>query len=136
MALPAFDCWYHDRYLCCGPPARFAVTTMETQRTPEFASEGYFDKLKRLNESRDSAHDTVPRHSLDASAQSSSTFILPIKARSRSPEHAAHELHKTEKRRNNFSFRSILPSRSSIDHDVRRFSSESVAKPKRYVDSQ
>jgi len=107
---------------------------METQRTPEFASEGYFDKLKRLNESRDSAHDTVPRHSLDASAQSSSTFILPIKARSRSPEHAAHELHKTEKRRNNFSFRSILPSRSSIDHDVRRFSSDSVAKPKRTFD--
>ncbi|KXJ89194.1 hypothetical protein Micbo1qcDRAFT_14767 [Microdochium bolleyi] len=104
---------------------------MDTQHAPEFASERYFDKLKRLSESRD---DHAGHQSLDASAQGSSTFILPIQARPHTPEHAVHEHHKIEKRRNNFSFRSILPSRSSVEHDARRLSTESIVKPKKTFD--
>ncbi|KAJ1326808.1 F-box-like domain-containing protein [Microdochium nivale] len=105
---------------------------MDTQHAPEFASERYFDKLKRLSESRDGVHENAGHHSLDASTQASSTFILPIQARPRTPEYATHEPHKAEKRRNNFSFRSILPSRSSVEHDARRLSAE--VRPKKTFD--
>lgn len=106
---------------------------METQHAPEFASERYFDKLKKHTETRNSATEVLPHHSLDASAQSSQ-FILPIHAQQRSSEHATQDSHKAEKRRSNFKFRGFLPSRSSVEHDSRRLSTDSIIRPKKTFD--
>ncbi|KAI2622951.1 hypothetical protein GGS26DRAFT_232773 [Hypomontagnella submonticulosa] len=93
---------------------------MDPPHITEFASQRYFDKLKQLNESKDQPQD-------GPIAAESSTFILPI-GRAKAIDHVSHDAQRTEKRRNNFSFRTILPSRSSVDHDSRRLSIESTKK--------
>ncbi|OTA91327.1 hypothetical protein M434DRAFT_22516 [Hypoxylon sp. CO27-5] len=90
---------------------------MDPPHITEFASQRYFEKLKQLSESKEQPQDAV--------AAESSTFILPI-GRAKSIDHTSHDVHKTEKRRTNFSFRTILPSRSSVDHDTRRLSTETT----------
>ncbi|KAI1137946.1 hypothetical protein F5Y05DRAFT_66471 [Hypoxylon sp. FL0543] len=98
---------------------------MDPPHITEFASQRYFDKLRQLNESREQPHDAVA-HLHDGSAVAEpSTFILPI-GRAKSIDHTSHDVHKSEKRRTNFSFRTILPSRTSVDHDSRRLSTEST----------
>ncbi|KAI1375574.1 hypothetical protein F4677DRAFT_446196 [Hypoxylon crocopeplum] len=97
---------------------------MDPPHITEFASQRYFDKLKQLTESKDH-HDAIG-HSQDGSVVAEpSTFILPI-GRAKSIDQVPHDSHKTEKRRPNFSFRTILPTRSSVDHDSRRLSTESL----------
>ncbi|KAI5862670.1 hypothetical protein GGS23DRAFT_86572 [Durotheca rogersii] len=100
---------------------------MDPPHMTEFASRKYFDKLKQLSESKDHAHAhddaVIP---LDGPAVTeSSTFILPIGG-AKPIDRALHDVQKAEKekRRANFSLRTILPSRSSTDHEHRRQSSD------------
>ncbi|KAH9887797.1 hypothetical protein F4778DRAFT_773672 [Xylariomycetidae sp. FL2044] len=97
---------------------------MDPPHVTEFASQRYFDKLKQLDQSRDQTQDAIAQPHDNAEP---SPFILPI-GRSRTSEHLAHDAHKTEKRRANFSLRGILPSRSSVDHEARRLSTESATR--------
>jgi hypothetical protein len=106
---------------------------MDPPQVTEFASQRYFEKLRQLTEARDQPQ---AGQSQDGSVVAqSSTFILPI-GRPRSPEHVPQptvDVVKTaEKKIKNFSFRNILPSRTSIDHDHRRLSTE-VTKQRRLV---
>ncbi|KAK6069740.1 hypothetical protein SCUP234_10495 [Seiridium cupressi] len=98
---------------------------MDPPHVTEFASQRYFDKLRQLTEAKDQ------QQSLDGSAiAQSSTFILPI-GRTKEQESASQsnsDALKIEKRRANFSLRSILPSRPSVEHGHRRFSTEAVVK--------
>ncbi|KAI2616554.1 hypothetical protein GGR54DRAFT_631684 [Hypoxylon sp. NC1633] len=87
---------------------------MDPPHITEFASRRYFDKLKQLSESKDQPQDAVA-HSQDGPVVAeSSTFILPI-GRAKSIEQGSHDTHKTEKRRANFSFRTILPRSTPFD---------------------
>ncbi|KAI0899390.1 hypothetical protein F4806DRAFT_252638 [Annulohypoxylon nitens] len=97
---------------------------MDPPHITEFASQRYFDKLKQLSESKEQPQDAVA-HDGPVVAESS-TFILPI-GKAKTVE-TAHDIQKTEKRRANFSFRTILPTRSSVDHDARRLSVEATKK--------
>ncbi|KAK5628482.1 hypothetical protein RRF57_004197 [Xylaria bambusicola] len=58
----------------------------------------------------------------------SSTFILPIGQSKLLDQPISHDHHKSEKRRANFSFRAILPTRTSVEHETRSSSSESSRK--------
>ncbi|OTA54333.1 hypothetical protein K449DRAFT_338857 [Hypoxylon sp. EC38] len=98
---------------------------MDPPHITEFASQRYFEKLKQLSESKEQPQDAVAHPHDGPVAAESSTFILPI-GRAKSIDHTSHDVHKTEKRRTNFSFRTILPSRSSVDHDTRRLSTETT----------
>ncbi|KAI0136264.1 F-box domain-containing protein [Xylariales sp. AK1849] len=95
---------------------------MDPPHVTEFASQRYFDKLKQLNEAKEQPQ---AGHSQDGSVVAqSSTFILPIVGQR--PADSTGDVLKTEKKRGNFSFRSILPSRTSTDHDQRRLSTEAA----------
>ncbi|KAI1403003.1 hypothetical protein F4819DRAFT_250938 [Hypoxylon fuscum] len=98
---------------------------MDPPHITEFASQRYFDKLKQLSESRDQPHDAIAHPQDGPVVAESSTFILPI-GKAKPIDHDYHN--KTEKRRPNFIFRTILPSRSSVDHDSRRLSTEATKK--------
>lgn len=94
---------------------------MDPPHVTEFASQRYFDKLKQLNQVQPHDGPVIPQ---------SSTFILPI-GRTKEQEQASQSINdafKAEKKRANFSLRSILPSRASVDHDHRRASTEAVPK--------
>lgn len=120
---------------------------MDPPHVTEFASQRYFDKLKQLAESKNQANDAGPHHHQQqqyhqhhqhhhdgpATSQQPSTFILPI-GKPRPPQHVINDTLKsaTDRRRPNFSFRSILPSRSSVEHDQRRVSTD-TPKPKTSV---
>ncbi|KAI0430415.1 F-box domain-containing protein [Xylaria sp. FL1042] len=97
---------------------------MDPPHITEFASQRYFEKLRQLSESRDQPQDAVGQsHDGHAVAQSS-TFILPI-GQSRGPDQQVpHDHPKSEKRRANFSFRAILPTRPSVEHEARNSSIE------------
>ncbi|KAI0889480.1 uncharacterized protein GGS22DRAFT_71629 [Annulohypoxylon maeteangense] len=98
---------------------------MDPPHITEFASQRYFEKLRQLSESKEQPQDAVA-HSHDGPiVAESSTFILPI-GKAKSIDQTSHDFQKTEKRRANFSFRTILPTRSSVDHDTRRLSVEST----------
>ncbi|KAH9998067.1 hypothetical protein F4779DRAFT_167799 [Xylariaceae sp. FL0662B] len=99
---------------------------MDPPHVTEFASQRYFDKLKQLGESKDHQHDAAV-HSQDGPVVAQSSFILPI-GRTKSSDQPPHDAQKSEKRRPNFSFRTILASRNSVDHDSRRLSTESAKK--------
>ncbi|OTB03045.1 hypothetical protein M426DRAFT_24076 [Hypoxylon sp. CI-4A] len=99
---------------------------MDPPHITEFASQRYFDKLKQLSESKEQHHDGGAHSQDGAVVAESSTFILPI-GRTKPSDQVAQDDHKS-KRRANFSFRTILPTRSSVDHDSRRLSTET---PKR-----
>lgn len=92
---------------------------MDPPHVTEFASQRYFDKLKQLNEAKEQ-----PQSQGGPVISASSTFILPI-GHTKSPT-TEDALKPTEKKRSNFSLRSILPSRTSIEHDHRRLSTEVV----------
>ncbi len=104
---------------------------MDPPHITEFASQRYFEKLRQLGESRDQPQDAVGQsHDGHAVAQSS-TFILPI-GQSKLPDQQIPQDHqKSEKRRPNFRLRSILTTRTSVEHEIRRSSIESPRK-KRY----
>lgn len=102
---------------------------MDPPHITEFASRRYFDKLKQLSEQKEHHNDAVPHPHDGAVAAESSTFILPI-GRAKSIDQSAHDIQRSEKRRTNFSLRTILPSRSSVDHDAQRQSTET---PKRKI---
>ncbi|KAI0171996.1 hypothetical protein GGR52DRAFT_450361 [Hypoxylon sp. FL1284] len=98
---------------------------MDPPHLTEFASQRYFDKLKQLSESKEQPHDAAT-HSQDGSVLAEpSTFILPI-GRSKPIDQISHDNQRAEKRRGNFSFRTILPTRGSVDHDSRRFSTDAT----------
>ncbi|CAJ2513463.1 Uu.00g015820.m01.CDS01 [Anthostomella pinea] len=100
---------------------------MDPPHITEFASQRYFDKLRQLSESKDQPQDAVAIPQDGPAAAQSSTFILPLVGQ-RSSEALPHDALRTEKRRANFSFRTILPSRASVEHDSRRLSTESAPK--------
>ncbi|TGJ87624.1 hypothetical protein E0Z10_g1122 [Xylaria hypoxylon] len=101
---------------------------MDPPHITEFASQRYFEKLRQLSESRDQPQDGVAQfHDGHAVAQSS-TFILPIGQPRLPDQQISHEHQKSEKRRANFSFRAILPTRTSVEHDIRSSSIESSQK--------
>ncbi|KAI5919510.1 F-box domain-containing protein [Camillea tinctor] len=101
---------------------------MDPPHLTEFASQRYFDKLKKLSESKDHQPQDALAHPQDAAAvaQQSSGFILPIN-HPKSPEYISHD-QRPERRRTNFSFRTILPTRTSVEHDSRRLSADSGPK--------
>ncbi|RYP69659.1 hypothetical protein DL769_005217 [Monosporascus sp. CRB-8-3] len=104
---------------------------MDPPHVTEFASQRYFDKLKQLSESKSQPHH-VSHQDAGPALASSSAFILPI-GKPRSPDHAPNDpLKSTDRRRPNFSLRSILPSRNSVEHDHRRVPT-GTAKPKSSV---
>ncbi|KAI1209474.1 uncharacterized protein F4807DRAFT_94699 [Annulohypoxylon truncatum] len=96
---------------------------MDPPHITEFASQRYFEKLRQISESKEQPQDAVA----DGVVAESSTFILPI-GKAKSIDQTSHDIQKSEKRRANFSFRTILPTRSSVDHDSRRLSVESAKK--------
>ncbi|KAI0106242.1 F-box domain-containing protein [Nemania sp. FL0031] len=102
---------------------------MDPPHITEFASQRYFEKLKQLSESRDQPQDAVAHpHDGGFVVAQSSTFILPI-GQSRVPDQQiTHDHQKSEKRRPNFSFRTILPTRTSAEHDLRASSIDSTRK--------
>ncbi|KAI0206439.1 F-box domain-containing protein [Astrocystis sublimbata] len=89
---------------------------MDPPHITEFASQRFHEKLKHLPPSQ-----TQPQ---DAVAQSS-TFFLPIEQSRLQDQHVPHEHPKSEKRWPNFGFRTILPTRTSVEHDIRNSSVES-----------
>ncbi|ORY66512.1 F-box domain-containing protein [Pseudomassariella vexata] len=97
---------------------------MDPPHVTEFASQRYFEKLKQLYDVKDQPQ-AAQSHDGSLVAQPS-TFILPI---GRHPEHQSDAALKTiEKKRGNFSFRSILPTRGSSDQDARRSSTDAGKK--------
>ncbi|KAI1107663.1 hypothetical protein F4804DRAFT_339774 [Jackrogersella minutella] len=100
---------------------------MDPPHITEFASRRYFDKLKQLSESKEQPQDAVANPHDGPVVAEPSTFILPI-GRAKSIDQVPHDIQKSEKRRPNFSFRTILPSRASVDHDSRRLSTDSTKK--------
>jgi hypothetical protein len=101
---------------------------MDPPHVTEFASQRYFDKLRTLRETQGEpvlnadCHDGGPV----AVVSQTSQFILPI-GRPKTPEHAQPpiEVPKSEgKKRHHFSFRSILPTRTATEHEIRRLSTE------------
>ncbi|KAL7628246.1 hypothetical protein AAE478_002445 [Parahypoxylon ruwenzoriense] len=98
---------------------------MDPPHITEFASQRYFDKLRQLSESKDQPHDAVTHLQDGPIVAESSTFILPI-GRAKPTDQVPHDIQRTERRRANFSFRTILPSRNSVDHDFRRISIDSA----------
>ncbi|KAI1810593.1 F-box domain-containing protein [Poronia punctata] len=105
---------------------------MDPPHVTEFASRRYFDKLRQLNDPRGEHHDASQHQEGYAPAQSS-TLIQTV-GHKRAPA-SEHEHHKTDKRRGNFSLRTILPTRTSAEHDSRRLSSESTPKKSSPFDS-
>lgn len=100
---------------------------MDPPHITEFASQRYFDKLKQLSESKEHHHDPATQTQDGSVAAESSTFMLPI-GRTKPIDQILHDSQRTEKRRGNFSFRTILPTRSSVDHDARRQSTDVTKK--------
>jgi hypothetical protein len=102
-------------------------SSMDPPHLAEFASQRYFNKLKQLHEAKDQ-----PQTQDGVAIAQSSTFILPIgKPRPDQSSQLVGDVAKAaEKRRGHF-FRTILPSRASVDQDHRRLSTE-VPKKKRY----
>ncbi|KAI1197928.1 F-box domain-containing protein [Nemania serpens] len=99
---------------------------MDPPHITEFASQRYFEKLRQLSESRDQPQDAHAHPHDGYAAAQSSTFILPI-GQSRLPDQqTTHDHQKPERRRGNFSFRTILPTRTSVEHDTRSASIEST----------
>lgn len=109
---------------------------MDPPHVTEFASQRYFDKLKQLSESKTQppeASGSQQQQQQDGGpvvAQPASTFILPI-GKSRVPDHVPHDpIRAADRRRPNFSLRSILSSRTSVENDQQRRVSIESAKPK------
>ncbi|KAI1435688.1 F-box domain-containing protein [Xylaria sp. CBS 124048] len=101
---------------------------MDPPHITEFASERYFEKLRQLGESRDQPRDALA-HSQDSHGVSQpSPFILPIGQSKLPDQQIIHDNCKSEKRRTNFSFRTILPTRTSAEHEIRNPSIESLRK--------
>ncbi|KAI3332162.1 F-box domain-containing protein [Xylariaceae sp. AK1471] len=102
---------------------------MDPPHITEFASQRYFEKLRQLSESKDQPQDAVTHPHDGYAVAQSSTFILPI-GQSRLPDQQiTHDYQKPEKRRTNFSFRTIiLPTRTSAEHDSRSLSADSTRK--------
>jgi hypothetical protein len=100
---------------------------MDPPHITEFASQRYFDKLRHLSEPKDGQpQDPGIAHAHDGTAAAPPPpFILPI-GRPRSPDHTSKAVADKRHHRHPFSFRSILPSRTSTDHDARRLSTDSV----------
>ncbi|KAI1807341.1 hypothetical protein F4811DRAFT_12519 [Daldinia bambusicola] len=92
---------------------------MDPPHLTEFASQRYFDKLKKLNESKDQPPDAVAHAQEGPVVAESSTFILPIR-RPKGADQTSHDIQRAEKRRGNFIGFKILPSRTSVEHDSRR----------------
>ncbi|KAI1845656.1 hypothetical protein JX265_005346 [Neoarthrinium moseri] len=93
---------------------------MDPPHVTEFASQRYFDKLKQTSEAKDQLH------SPDGSTKHQSPFILPIHSKHKEQSsHVPGDVQRiAEKKRGNFSLRSILPSsRTSTDH---RLSTEAI----------
>lgn len=106
---------------------------MDPPHITEFASQRYFEKLRQLSESRDQPQD-APAHPHDGYAVAqSSTFILPIKQSRPPDQQTTHDHQKPEKRRGNFSFRTILPTRTSAEHYTRNASIESTRRNRYWV---
>ncbi|KAI0402061.1 F-box domain-containing protein [Xylaria palmicola] len=101
---------------------------MDPPHITEFASQRYFEKLRQLTESKDHPHDAVAHPHDGYAAGQSSTFILPIGQPRLPDQHTAHDHQKSEKRRANFSFKTILPTRTSAEHDIRSPSLDSPRK--------
>ncbi|KAI1269200.1 F-box domain-containing protein [Xylariaceae sp. FL1019] len=94
---------------------------MDPPHITEFASPRYFDKLKQVTENQP-ADDVGPSH--EAIHAQQSQFILPIGQ----PRAVAHDVYHKPDKRQKFSLRTILTSRTSAEHDARRVSLET---PKR-----
>ncbi|KAI1330920.1 F-box domain-containing protein [Xylariaceae sp. FL0255] len=101
---------------------------MDPPHLTEFASRRYFDKLKHISETQDQPQDAVTHLRDGSTASLSSQFILPIGQSKSNDLQSTQEHQKAEKRRANFSFRTILPTRTSAEHDARRLSTESATK--------
>lgn len=104
---------------------------MDPPHITEFASQRYFEKLRQLSESKDEVHDSVAHPHDGCPVAQSSTFILPIGQSRLLDQQKSHVHQKTEKRRTNFSLRTILPTRGSAEHERRNVLLESPQK-KRY----
>ncbi|KAI1170245.1 F-box domain-containing protein [Nemania sp. FL0916] len=99
---------------------------MDPPHVTEFASQRYFEKLKQLSESKDQPQDAVAHPHDGFAVAQSSTFILPIGQSKLPDQQIPHDSQKQEKRRVNFSFRAILPTRTSAEHATRSASFESA----------
>lgn len=97
---------------------------MDPPHVTEFASERYFEKLRRLNETREQQ----PQPQDGSVIAQSSTFILPI-GRTKDSElsQVYNDALRIEKKRGNF-LRNILPARASVDHDHRRIATDAAKK--------
>ncbi|KAF2967169.1 hypothetical protein GQX73_g6354 [Xylaria multiplex] len=92
---------------------------MDPPHITEFASQRFFEKVRQLSEPKDQPQDgTAQSHDGYAVGQSS-TFILPIGQPRLPDQQIPHDHQKAEKRRANFSLRAILPTRTSVEHDIR-----------------
>ncbi|KAI2635116.1 F-box domain-containing protein [Xylaria nigripes] len=100
---------------------------MDPPHITEFASERYFEKL-RLSESRDQSRDAVAHSQDNHDVSQPSPFILPIRQSRLPDQQVTHDNHKSEKRRTTFSLRTILPTRTSAEHENRSPSIESTRK--------
>ncbi|KAJ2976395.1 hypothetical protein NUW58_g8097 [Xylaria curta] len=100
---------------------------MDPPHITEFASQRYFEKL-RISEAKDQPQDGVAHPHDGYAVGQSSTFILPIRQSQLPDQQQTTHDHKSEKRRANFSFRTILPTRTSVEHEVRSPSIESTRK--------
>ncbi|KAI1302495.1 F-box domain-containing protein [Xylaria venustula] len=101
---------------------------MDPPHITEFASQRYFEKLRQLSESRDQPQDGAGQSHDGYAVAQSSTFILPIGQSKLPDQQIPHDHPKSEKRRGNFSFRAILPTRTSAEHEIRSSSTESSRK--------
>ncbi|KAK8088589.1 hypothetical protein PG997_003550 [Apiospora hydei] len=106
---------------------------MDPPHVTEFASQRYFDKLKQLAEAKDRQPPNASH--LDGSVVSpTSTFILPIGASKLQEQTDAEILKTADKKRLNFKFRSIIPLRTSTEHDQRRLPTENAHKKRAAFD--
>ncbi|KAI1254798.1 hypothetical protein MGN70_002858 [Eutypa lata] len=103
---------------------------MDPPHVTEFASQRYFDKLKQLSDSKTQPQDAGSHQHDGPVVQQSSTFILPIGKPRLSDQVLYDHPKSTDKRRPNFSLRSILPSRNPVEHDHQRRTSTETTKPK------
>lgn len=103
---------------------------MDPPHVTEFASQRYFDKLKQLSDSKTQPQDAGSHQHDGPVVQQSSTFILPIGKPRLSDQVLYDHPKSTDKRRPNFSLRSILPSRNPVEHDHQRRISTETTKPK------
>ncbi|TRX98710.1 hypothetical protein FHL15_000052 [Xylaria flabelliformis] len=100
---------------------------MDPPHITEFASPRYFEKLKQAPPSRSQPQDAVAHHH-DGHAVAQSSAYAPFEQSRLLEQHTTHDHHKSEKRWHNFGFRTILPTRTSLEHDLRNSSVEPTRK--------